>query len=197
MNPSILKTRYNLISSLIMSGQWEEASEHADQLLNNPKNYFTSDYFNIKGFILLWQAQPEEAFSYFRKALKMEPNNNSALLNAGVAMSLIAKSGKAEFFLNKAIRVTPGDIRPFYALIEHSVRAGDLAKTQYHTNRLFERFSIQEILEGIDTFSNDYRTAPFAHDLIVPVIRKKLIQISRDLLILHAEYTEYREVTIR
>ena len=84
-----------------MMGKWEEGMQEADWLIANKKNYIDPDYFKLKGFILLWQYQPEEALVYFRKALKMEPENSSVLLNTGVSLSLIGDSNSAELFLVK------------------------------------------------------------------------------------------------
>ena len=98
IDPSFFKMRYDLISSLIMMGKWEEGAEEADRLIADKKIFIKPDYFKLKGFILLWQNQPEEALSYFRKALEMEPNNKAVLLNTGVALGLMGDSNNAEFF---------------------------------------------------------------------------------------------------
>jgi len=182
MNPSYLKAHYNLASSLIMTGAWEEASRHADFLINNPKNYRKSEYYDLKGFILLWRQHPREALSFFRAALKKDPQNQSALLNMGVAMSLLGKSRNAAVFLNRAIQLTPGDIRPFFALIENSLRAGDTQRAEKHTQRLFKTFHLNKIRNGLNAFSDNYRTAPLADDLIRPHIQKQLVRITAEIL---------------
>ncbi len=181
INPGFLKMRYDLISSLVMMGRWKEGSEEADRLIRNEKNYIESDYYKLKGFILLWQNQPEESLTYFRKALEMEPNNKAVLLNAGVALSLMGESSSAELFLKKASEMTSGDIRPAYALIENSVRSGDMQKANKYAEKMFSEFRIQVIINGLDLFVENYRTAPMSPELITPVVKKTLMRLIENL----------------
>ena len=130
IDPNFIEIRYDLISALVMNGKWEQATQEVQKIAGNGSARLSSDYFKLQGFILLWQEQPEKALAYFRKALKMEPNNRAVLLNTGVALSLSSSYSNAELFLKKAVRASPGDIRPVYALIENSVRAGDMPKAR-------------------------------------------------------------------
>jgi protein O-mannosyl-transferase len=181
INPGFLKMRYDLISSLIMLGKWEEGAIHIDRLIANRENFIDSDYFKLKGFILLWQRQPEKALTYFRKALKMEPNNRAVLLNTGVSLSMLGKTDQATLFLDRARQLAPGDIRPIFALIENAVRADDPMKVDRYVQQLFARVSIQKILQGLHLFTNNYRTAPMATELIAPAIKKRLTAIPEEI----------------
>ncbi len=182
MNALYLKARYDLIGALVMLGQWESASLHADLLVDNPKNYVKPDYFNRKGFILLWQKKPEEALIYFDKTLELEPANPASVwLNAGVAHSLTGQYQKAEILFNEALKNTSRDIRLDFALIENSVRAGNLPDTEKYVKQLFLKFSIQEILDGLAVFSENFRTAPMSSELVIPAVRQKLLQLSTDI----------------
>ena len=181
IDPAFLKMRYDLISSLIMLGKWEEGSEEADRLISHDKNDLGPDYYKFKGFILLWQKRPDEALAFLQKALKMEPNNQAVLLNTGVALSLMGNRVNAALFFNKAVKTMPRDIRLFFALLENSIRAGDFQKTEKHVDRLFAQFSLQAIIDGIELFSENYRTAPMSPELIVPVVKKKMMALSANI----------------
>jgi len=177
MDPGFLKMRYDLISSLIMMGKWEEGAMEADRLVANKKNYLKPEYLNIKGFILLWQNQPENALVYFQKALDMAPANQAVLLNAGVALSLMGEWANAETILKKVVQNTTGDLRPVYALIENSVRAGDMQNAEKYAKRMFAEFGIQTIMDGFELFSDNYRTAPMSAEIIIPVVKKTMTQL--------------------
>ena len=181
IDPGSLKMRYDLISSLIMLGKWEEGSEEADRLISYEKNDIGPDYYKLKGFILLWQKRPDEALDLFQTALKMEPNNQVVFLNTGVALSLMGHHVNAELFFNKAVKTMPRDIRSFFALLENSIREGDSQKTLKHVERLFAQFSLQAIIDGIELFSENYRTAPMSPELIIPVVKKKMMALSANI----------------
>lgn len=181
MNPLFLKARYNLIDTLIMLGQWDEASRQADILLNNPKGFFKPEYFNRKGFILLWQKHPEASLPFFKKAIDMGPENPDAVrLNLGVAYSLSGMHQKAEVMFKEAFKTSSNDIRLHFALIENSVRAKRPADTTAYLDRLFSTFSLQTVLAGLDRFSENFRTAPMTTELIIPALRRKLLQTADD-----------------
>jgi tetratricopeptide (TPR) repeat protein len=181
LDPGYLKMRYDLVSSLIMLGKWEEGAAQIDLLIDNRENYRDSDYFKLKGFILLWQQRPAEALVYFRKALQMEPGNRAVLLNTGVALSLLGKADQSAIFLKKAHKLAPTDMRPMLALIENAVRAGNLAEAEVYVQALFGQARLNAVIESIDRLSNNYRTAPMAAELIAPLIRKYLLSMPAEI----------------
>jgi tetratricopeptide (TPR) repeat protein len=181
MDPGFLKMRYDLINAYIMMGKWETAAVEAHLLVTNKKNYLKPEYFNVKGFILLWQGQPENAIVYFKKALDMAPNNPAVMLNAGVALSLMGEWKKADSVLKTVAKNTPGDLRPVYALIENSTRAGDMQNAEKYSEKMFADFGIQTIMDGFALFSENYRTAPMSEALIIPVVKKTMMRLIGDL----------------
>ena len=181
MDPGFLKMRYDLINAYIMMGKWETAAVEAHLLVTNKKNYLKPEYFNVKGFILLWQDQPENALVYFKKALEMGPNNPAVMLNAGVALSLMGEWKKADSLLKTVATNTAGDLRPVYALIENSIRAGDMQNAEKYSEKMFADFGIQAIMDGFALFSGNYRTAPMSKELIIPVVKKTMMRLIGDL----------------
>lgn len=181
IDPSFLKMRYDLISSLVMLGKFAEGNIEADKLIENPKNYLKSDYFKLKGFILLWQDNTREALIFFEKALEMEPDNKAVLLNTGVALGMLGENQKAESFLNMAARMAKDDIRPYFALIENSVRAGDMPNAERHAEKMFADFTVQSIINGFYFYTENYRTAPMGSNFILPILKKTMRRMVDDL----------------
>ena len=176
MDPDFLRMRYNLISSLIMLGKFDQGNIEADKLIDNPKNYLKPDYFKLKGFILLWQDKPQDSLVFFDKALEMEPDNKAVLVNKGVALGMLGETDKAEQILKKVANMSTTDLRPFFGLIENSVRAGDLPSAERYADNVFTDFSVQAIMQKVDALTENYRTAPMAADMIMPILTKTMQQ---------------------
>ena len=172
IDPDYLKMRYDLISSLIMLGKFNEGNIEANKLIDNPKNFQKPDYFMLKGFILLWLDKPDEALAFFDKALEMEPDNKAVMLNKGVALGRLGESQKAAPILKKAIRLAKGDIRPYYALIENNVREGDLLGAERNAEIMLNEFSVRYVIATLDELAKSVRTAPMDAELIYPVVKK-------------------------
>ncbi len=181
INPEFLKIRYDLIKPLILMGKWDEASENADMLIANSNGYINNDYFNIKGFILLWQKKPEQALKYFNKALSIAPKKSNILLNAGVALSLTGSHKKAEWLLLSAAQYSSvNDIMVYFSLIENSLRANDVVNTDKYTQKLLTLFDQKTIETNLSILSKNYRFPPVSKGLIAPIIKTKLMKISEN-----------------
>lgn len=181
LKPNFLKIRYDLVSALIMLGEWDEALEELHRVSVNFTTNADPDYHKLMGFILLWQQRTKEALGYLRKALKIEPNNAAVLLNTGVSLSLLGKYENAGFFLARVRKIVHSDIRPVLALIENAVRSEDQPEIDAHVEKLFAEFSIQKIIVGIELLTNNYRTAPLATNLVLPVIRQHLSSVPMEI----------------
>ncbi len=179
IDPEFVKVRYDLIKPLVLMGKWEEASKNADIVIL--KGSVRHEYYNIKGFILLWQERPEKALPYFRKALSLSPNNSNVLLSMGVALSLMGEYKNAEWFLQRAAKNSPEDIVVLFSQIENSIRAGDTSNAEKYTEKLFALFSLKSIQAKLITISDDYHSAPVSKELIAPIIKKKLMEISKEI----------------
>lgn len=179
IDPDYLKIRYDLIKPLILMGKREEASKNADLLLS--KSSFNENYYNIKGFILLWQKRHKEALLYFRKALALAPKKSSILLNTGVALSLMGKHKNAEWFLKRAAQNSYRDIMVFFCLIENSLRSGNVSNAERYTERLFASFDSKTIINKLEMLPRNYESAPVSKELISPTIKKILMEMSKDI----------------
>ena len=59
-----------------------------------------------------------------------------------------------------------------FALIENSIRAGNLSKAEAYSEQMFSQFSIQTIIDGIGIYVDNYRTAPMSPEHIIPVVKQ-------------------------
>ena len=182
INPDYNRGRYDFIQILITSGEWDEASKNADRLISKAKNH--EGYLNIKGFILLKQKRPEEAIEYFQKSLKIAPNFKTTLMYMGSALSLSGYYSRADWFLNRAAQKSSGDIMNYFCLLENSLRAGDESGAEKYTEKLFTLFSLKTIETNLKMLSRNYRSAPVSQELIYPIIKRKLIEISDNFKLL-------------
>ena len=179
IDPDYLKIRYDLIKPLILMEKWEEASKNADLLLS--KSSVNENYYNIKGFILLWQKRHKEALLYFRKALALAPKKSSILLNIGVALSLMDEHKNAEWFLRRAAENSHKDIMVFFCLIENSLRAGNISDAEEYVDNLFASFDLKTIINKLEMLPRNYESAPVSKELISPTIKRILIKMSKDI----------------
>jgi tetratricopeptide (TPR) repeat protein len=181
LDPGYLKMRYDLINSLIMLGQWNAGNKEADILIDNQKGYLEAGDFNLKGFILLWQQHPRAALVFFEKALSMAPDDKAILLNTGVTLGLLGRSEAARAYLDRVVHMTEGDMRPYFALIENSIRAGNIGEAESYAHRMLLAFPAQTIIDGIGLYDGNYRSAPMSAEIIVPVVSKAILAAAYDL----------------
>lgn len=181
IDPYFREVRLDLVSAYMMMGRWDAASEQLDAILPAAKTGVAPDYFKMKGYILLWQDQPENALKLLKKASTIEPENADVLLNTGIAFSLSGNHVNADLLLQKAGKISSNTIRIHYALIENSVRAGEMEKARMYARQMLAAFSIKAVFDGFDTYRNNFRTAPIALEFIVPVVQKEMGQMLEDM----------------
>ena len=162
----------DLASAYIMMGRWDAASEQLDPILPAAEAGAAPDYYKMKGYILLWKEQPENALKYLKKALIIEPENPDVLLNTGVALSWLEKYDNARLYLHKARIMSPNNIRYHYGLIENSARAGKLEEATEYARQMLKTFSIKSVFDGLDALRDNFRTAPADLRLIIPIVQE-------------------------
>ena len=172
LQPDNLKIRHDLISPLIMMGRWKQALKQADFLISKQSD--NENYYNIKGFILLWQKKYKKSLVYFKKALALSPERSDILLNTGVAFSLTGDYSKAEKILHHVMKNSPEDIRVFFHLIENSLRAHKPATAEKYTKKLFTLFNSQAIESTLKNLDENYHFPPVSRSIISPFIEKEL-----------------------
>ncbi len=160
MDPLFLKTRYELIKALILTGELNEASAQADILIANPKHYVKSEYLNIKGFILLWQKKPRQALLFFRKALTKDPTRPDVLLNIGVAFSQMGRYARGQWFLKQALKKADDPTSIYFYLIDNRLSADKRKEAERYAARLCSLASLWAISERLAAFVGNSKSAP-------------------------------------
>lgn len=103
-------------------GQPEQALSHLKPLLTDRRT--TADNCNQFGIRAQNGASPHLALQCFKRALELEPDNLTALVNTGVTVQAMGHAGETLYFLNKAIELAPDYAPPWYhaALSHHAMR---------------------------------------------------------------------------
>ena len=175
LNQSFLKNRSDLMKLLILTGNFNEAADHTEYFINKyPKN---PDYPSLMGFIRLWENRPEEALTYFQKALAYGPHQLSLLLNTGVALTRVKSYENGRWFLQQSVKRSPGDLSPLLAMIENRARAGDHNRASEYARRALYGFSVPVIYNRLDNADAEFRTVPITPEYIEPFIKNELKKI--------------------
>ena len=181
IDPFFREVLFDLVTAKILTGNWDAASAQLDVIYPAAKKGAAPDYYKMKGYILLWQDQPENALELLRKGLDMEPENSDVLLNTGVALSRLGNHTQADHYLKKARTISPGKIRNHYALIENSARAGEIEKAKLYARQMLAKFSINSVFDSFETMRDNFRTPPIDLNFIIPVVQKEMEQMVEDM----------------
>jgi tetratricopeptide (TPR) repeat protein len=179
MDPFFVKARYHLAETLAVLQEWEDASRHLDIVIKEgaPRDR----YYNLKGFVLLWQDRPQEALPFFRKALSLSPMKANVYKNIGVALSRLGATANAEWFLNRARRMSPGNMLPLLSQIENSLVANNPAKAERYIHELLSIYSLNEIQENLETIPKRRDIAPMFPEMIREAVNKAAFESQRRL----------------
>ncbi len=177
--PGFESAAYNSVMALIKMQRWQEASQAIDQLMTG--KHIRPIYLLLKGAILIRLNRGEKALGYLRQALKAAPNNRKVLMNLGIALSSGHHYRQAQWFFNRAIQVSSRDIRPYFYLIEASVKSGKAAEIQRNVARLFSTFSVNTIINGLSgSFDDPYLISP-SIELVTPVVYRNFIKTADEI----------------
>ena len=123
MAPQKKTIRFRLAETLAQQKNFTSALIHVDTLLKeDPQN---SDYLNLRGIILLNQMKPDQALRAFRSALKKNPRQSTAYVNAGRALVAIGELDHAEKLFKYSIELDPGNLKNYIRLLDINLRRGD------------------------------------------------------------------------
>lgn len=185
INPDFVKNRYDMVKSLVCLERWDEALKEARKLVDNPEKVRNPDYYNLYGFILLWNDQPAEALYWFQQALAIDPYNfPNILLNTGYALSLNGYYKRAEWFYKywfyKGRKRYPPEITPFFLLIENSIRAGNKEQALIYARNLLAVFDVVSVLKQLKAVDTQHETVPMEKELIAPVIKSAFYSLGEE-----------------
>lgn len=173
IHPENKKIRHDMVKTLILKGDFKEALKNANILVSSNNN--NEVYLSLKGFILLWQENYDEALLSLKKAFKITPDKITILMSTGVTLNLIGDHEAAELLLLRAAEKAPREIMILFYLIENSIRADDKTKERKYTDQLFTLFDLTTIGECLALLPKQRRYPPVSVEVVSPVIKKILI----------------------
>jgi len=179
IKPDHIKIRHDMVKTLILSGDYDEALENIALLISKNNNNWA--YHNLKGFCLLWLGKYEEAFPNFQQALRLFPGKKNVLfkgliLNMGVNLSL-----KGEYeFTNEVLgdlikddmlkkKFDLDNLPIYFALIENNLRAQDIIKAQKYASQMLIIFGKNIALENIDKLAGNRSLPPISKNILESV----------------------------
>jgi protein O-mannosyl-transferase len=178
IKPNYLDALRNITRLYVRIGRFSEALESADKLLSERKD--SSDFLQLKGFVLLTSGHYDEAESVLKSALDIDPNNIKANLYMGVALSLKGENRKADAFLKQAVLLSPKEIFIYFALIENSIRGEDKTSVEFFLEKLFKSFDKATIISALKRLDTNNIIAPLSQKILADAIgidRMRLIKL--------------------
>ena len=173
IKPDYLNALQNITLLYIRTGIFSKALESADKLLSERKE--SSDFLQLKGFVLLTAGRLNEAISNLKMALDIDSNNKKANLYIGIALSLKGEYRKADTFLRKAYFLSPEDIFVHFARIENSVKSGDKNDIDHFLEKLFGSFEKDIIIGSLKRLDKNNIIAPLSQKLLVMQLKQKCL----------------------
>jgi tetratricopeptide (TPR) repeat protein len=181
LDEKFLKARYNLARLLAATAQWEKALAAADELISASRGTARPEYYETRGFVLLWMSKPDEALDSLRQSLNMGLFRSSqTLLYTGCVLSRLGRFDQAERFYKLAQGQQPLQPLIFFLLIENSIRAGDRPAAERFARILFSERNVYDILKTLKKLPEPGRTVPLDKDLVAPVIKTVYYAIGRE-----------------
>ncbi len=141
--PKYVATKYRLALAREKSGQTQKALVLVDEILVRRPDYM--DPLILKGTILLKQGQFDEALSYFRKCLNLNPFEKKAIFNIGIGYNLLGRYERAEWFFRILHHRYPQDRLLLMWLIETNLKSADQADADRYTAKLLRLIRINEL----------------------------------------------------
>jgi protein O-mannosyl-transferase len=172
IKPNYLEALQNITHVYVRVGRFSEALESADKLLSKRKE--SSDFLQLKGFVLLTARQLDEAISILKSALDIDPNNKKANLYMGVALSLKGEYRKADAFLKYVYLPFPDDIFVQFARIENSVKSGNKKNVKLLLENLSKSFDEDTIISSLKRLDKNNIIAPLSQKILADAINIKL-----------------------
>ena len=179
IDPGFETARYNLALALAKLDRWDDVSDEIDRLLAGRRN--SKKYMVLKGELLFKQRKPAEALLYFRKALQLGPYDKKTLLYVGISLNLIQQYHQAEWFFRQVKSKWPGDIRAYIYLVDASMKAGGLDKTELYLDELVSAFKVHTLAAKMKNCLETFYLTHRARELLCSAVSDKIKRLSDDM----------------
>ena len=176
IKPDYLNALKNITRLYVRTGEFSKALDSTDRLLATRKE--SSDFLQLKGFVLLTAGRIDEAIPILKTALDIDQKNIKANLYMGVALSLKGDYKKADTFLEQAYSLSPEDIFVRFARIENSVRSGNKDNVEILLKNLSESFDKDTITSSLRRLDENNIIAPLSQTILASAININLTDIT-------------------
>jgi tetratricopeptide (TPR) repeat protein len=169
INPNYADAHYNLALAFVKKGRFSHAvTQMVTVIENNPPQ---SLFFNLNGLALLWMNKPKDALQSFRKAMHLISDKSVAYYHVGSALSLAGYYDQATWFLIKARRKEPKNIRIAFSVLENSIRSKNMDKINKDSHYIISNYDLKTIQRAIEILPNEYSSVPVDVSLVQPFIK--------------------------
>jgi tetratricopeptide (TPR) repeat protein len=162
----------NLAKAKFKSGEWQAALALLEKILSRVPDHRMA--LSLKAQVLLNQKRFSEAVDSYLQLLKQRPDDQIAMLNAGIGLRLMGNLDRAKWFLKAANRIDPQDISSLFWLIETNLQLEDSAQADEFLDRLFARFPIDALFSALDDLRDGNLMPAASQKTIIQKLRRKL-----------------------
>ncbi|MFP4168036.1 MAG: tetratricopeptide repeat protein [Desulfonatronovibrionaceae bacterium] len=142
-DPDSEKGWMGLISCYLQVGDLGKALRRADMVLEDNPDH--QRVLGLKSFILLRMNRPDQAYPVVKKYLGMVPDDKKALLNMVCVLHRLEKYNRARSYLDRLLRLYPGDLPARLFELESHLAAGEEAEARTCADRLLKQFPLARI----------------------------------------------------
>ena len=169
LNPDFINSRFDLAEALTLEKNFTQALQEITIVIS--KNDQQSQFFALKGMILLWLNRPSEAVDCNHRALLLTlVNKERYFYMTGVALGRAGFFSQGLWFLSQALHNDPDNRRIRYSLIENRLLAGDTRAAGKYTLQLLNGYGILTLQNDLEMLPTDSTSVPVNTALITPLL---------------------------
>ena len=169
INDQFLLARTTLADTLQIKGDFFESLEQINIILAEPN--INKRFHIIKSTILLWLGKPNQAVEENTKyMIRSKANKQLGYYSLGLSLTKAGNIERGYWFLKRAQRDQPKEIRIILGLVENRALAERPTEAQEFASQLLVLRDLPTIQNMLQTLRTDYTSPPIDIDLIVPFI---------------------------
>ena len=174
--PKYKQAYYRLALTQTRMGEWNKAAETLAAIID--REPFDPNCLRLNGIILLRESKPEVAIGYFRKCIKVNPQDWQSLMYLGVAFSMTGHAERAYLFFRMAEAVRPKEPIIQLLLAKNRFIFADDAAVQSQLDEFIARVGPRHVENYLNRVSRHYESINFSLAALRPLIAKRIGYIS-------------------
>lgn len=177
LSPHRTKIRFDMIQTLVLGGRFDDALTELNLLMTENNSYW--HYYNLKGFIRLWQGQYHQAYDNLKAALKIVAEKKELVptdlfLNIGVTLSRQGNTRLSDEALNELKQLIPDDPAVYLALIENSLRAENPEAAGNYLSQMLMKLDADAVRSYLEFRRDNRQFPPLSYSIIGPYLTDHL-----------------------